>query len=277
VAGERRVTLGAANATLARRAAGIADARLRAGDISDLEARAARSDASQVEATLRALEHEREVARLALLSRIGLDRLSVPLTLDAAPPKPAAPCGGPDDLVKEALASRPDVRAAEIAVEAAGRRAAWERTRVLSLIATLDANGAGREGYEQGPGVIADVPLFNRNQGAISRATAELDRASRTYLAVRIQVGAEVRTSLIRLTQARQALESLQRTIVPSLEIEQRQAESAYQAGEVSLLTMLDASRRLLQARTRELDATIDLQTAGVLLDQRVGRICGGS
>jgi len=62
--------------------------------------------------------------------------------------------------------------------------------------------------------------------------------------------------------------------IIPSIEIEQRQAESAYQAGEVALLTLLDSSRRLVQARIRHFAAEIDLQRAAVALDRTVGRAC---
>ena len=277
VAGESRVALAAENAALARRIADIADARLRAGDISDLEARAARSDAAQIEATLRALESERELAKVTLISKLGLDVPPDGVRLAAAPLTPITTCGTPEALVTDALASRPDVRAAEIGIEAAGQRAAWERSRVVNLIAILDANGQGREGFEMGPGVGGDIPVFARNQGAITRAAAELERASRTYLAVRLQVTSEVRSAFVRFNQAQQALQIWQSAIVSSLETEQRQAESAYKLGEVALLFVLDVNRRLVQARIRELEAGIDLQKAAVALDHRVGRACAGS
>ena len=47
VTADRRLALATENAELARRLADITDARLRAGDISDLEARAPRTDASR--------------------------------------------------------------------------------------------------------------------------------------------------------------------------------------------------------------------------------------
>jgi outer membrane protein, heavy metal efflux system len=42
-------------------------------------------------------------------------------------------------LLKDAIASRPDVRAAEIAVEAAGARMGWEKSRIVAVTAVLDA------------------------------------------------------------------------------------------------------------------------------------------
>ncbi len=63
------------NAELTRRLADITDARLRAGDISDLEARAPRTDASRTDVVRRALQHDRDLARLTLAALLGLDRI----------------------------------------------------------------------------------------------------------------------------------------------------------------------------------------------------------
>jgi cobalt-zinc-cadmium efflux system outer membrane protein len=270
--GDARLALATENAALAKRIAAIAEARLRAGDISELEARTARSDAAQVQASVLALSHERDLARVTLLELMGLDPPAQPFVLTRALAVPA--CPAVNALMEEALAARPDVRAAEIGIEAAGERARWERSRVLTLMATLDANAEGSEGYEMGPGFVAELPAFSRNQGGVSRAAAELERASRSYLAVRATVAADVRRASIRLQQAQQAFGIWSGEIVPELEIEQRQAESAYQAGEVALLSLLDASRRLVQARIQAADAGIELERATISVERSVGRGC---
>ena len=169
-------------------------------------------------------------------------------------------CVTNDNLFQEALASRPDIRAAELAIEAAGARARWEHSRIVTLIGILDGNGQGSEGAEAGLGVSGELPIFSRNQGGISRAEAELERASRRYAALRAQVGVDVRTAAIRVRQAQAAFDGWSTDIVPSLEIEQRQAESAYQAGEAPLFTLLDVGRRLIDGRMRQLDAEAALQ-----------------
>jgi outer membrane protein TolC len=74
--------------------------------------------------------------------------------------------------------------------------------------------------------------------------------------------------------QAQQAIAAWRDDIVPSLEIEQRQAESAYQAGEVPLFSLLDVSRRLVDGRLRLLDAEADLQRAAIALERSIGRAC---
>ena len=176
--------------------------------------------------------------------------------------------------MKDALASRPDVRAAELTIEAATARARWESSRVLTLIGILDANGEGREGFEIGPGITVDLPIFNRNQGGIARATVEIERASRLYAATRANVIADVRSAAVRVAQAQQALDAWSTDIVPSLETEQRQAESAYSAGEVPLFNVLDVSRRLVDGRMRQLDAEADLFRARIALERAIGRYC---
>jgi cobalt-zinc-cadmium efflux system outer membrane protein len=147
---------------------------------------------------------------------------------------------------------------------------------VVTLMAVLDGNGRGAEGAEVGPGVNLDIPVFARNQGRIRRAEAEVERASRQYAAVRAQVVADVRAAAVRVQQAGQAISSWRDDIVPSLEIEQRQAQRAYEAGEIPLFTLLDASRRLVDGRTRLLDAEADLECATIALERSIGRSCAG-
>ena len=274
IVADRRLLLANENASFSRRLADIADARLRAGDISDLEARAPRNDALRSEVVRRAAQHDRDLARLTLAGLLGLDE-----TPDRLEPRPstaydAAPCVVDDARLNDALASRPDVRAAELGIEAATARARWERSRVLALIGLLDANGEGTEGFEMGPGITVELPLFNRNQGGTARATAEIERASQLYAKARFQVVTEVRSAGAQVAQAQQALEAWTRDIVPSLEIEQRQAESAYQAGEIPLLNVLDVSRRLVDGRMQQLTAEADLLRSRIALDRAIGRYC---
>jgi outer membrane protein, heavy metal efflux system len=274
ITADRRLALATQNAELIRRLADITDARLRAGDISELEARAPRSDASRSDVVRRATEHDRDLTRLTLAALLGLDRVAEQLTPQPSAAYDAAPCPIDDGRLKEALASRPDVRAAELTIEGATARARWERSRVFTLIGVLDANGQGDEGFEIGPGINTELPIFDRNQGGIARATVEIERASRLYVAARAQVITDVRSAGVRVTQAQQALDAWTTDIVPSLETEQRQAESAYEAGEIPLFNVLDVSRRLVDGRMRQLDAEADLFRSRIALERAIGRYC---
>jgi cobalt-zinc-cadmium efflux system outer membrane protein len=273
---DRRLALAVENAGLARRLAGITDARLREGDMSELEARAPRTDASRTDVLRRAAEADRDLARLTLAALLGVDRPPAQLQpqASAAYSSPACVVDDDDSRLKDAIASRPDVRAAEIAIEAAGARARWERSRVLAFIAVLDANGKGSEGFEMGPGITAEIPIFNRSQGGIARAEADIERAGRLYLAAQAQVTADVRSAAARVAQAQLALDAWTNEIVPSLETEQRQAEAAYQEGETALFTVLDVSRRLVDSRMRQADAETNLLRSRIAFERAIGRDC---
>jgi cobalt-zinc-cadmium efflux system outer membrane protein len=275
VVADRRLQLAIEIADLVKRLTAITEARLRAGDISELEARSARNDAARVEIVRRALEHDRNLTRLTLTATLGLDTLAdqVPLMPRSLGNLPS--CGTEAERLEDALASRPDVRAAEIGIEAAAQRAHWERSRVVTLIAVLDANDED-EGLEVGPGINFDIPIFSRNQGGIGRAEAEIERAGRQYAAVRLQVVTDVRSAAVRVQQAEQAIRAWRDELVPSLETEQQQAERAYAAGEIPLFTLLDVSRRLVDGRTRLLDAEADLQRAIIALERSIGHSCPG-
>lgn len=274
IVADRRLALATENADLLRRFADITDARLRAGDISELEARAPRSDASRAGVIRRAAEHDRDLARLTLAALLGLDRPPGQMQPGPSAAYDGPPCVVDDARLKDALASRPDVRAAELTIEAATARARWERSRVLTLVGLLDANGQGDEGFELGPGVNLDLPVFNRNQGGAARATVEIARASHLYAAARARVIAEVRSASVRVGQAQESLDAWKSDIVPSLETERRQAESAYQAGEVALFNVLDVSRRLVDSRMRQLDAEADVYRSRIALERALGRYC---
>jgi len=223
-----------------------------------------------------AAEYDRDLARLTLAATIGLDTVADKLRPVTGVEAETSACGTEAQQLDEALASRPDVRAAEIGIEAAAEHARWERSRVLTLIGILDGNGEGAEGAEVGPGVGLDLPVFSRHQGGISRADAEIERAGRQYAAIRAQVIADVRAAAVRVQQSEQAMDAWRDEIVPSLEVEHRQAESAYRAGEIPLFALLDVSRRLVDGRSRLLDAEADLQRATIALERSIGRSCAG-
>jgi outer membrane protein, heavy metal efflux system len=274
VIAERRLALAEESAVLTRRVADLTEARLRAGDLSDLEARGARNDAARLDLLRQTAAYDRDLARLTLSGILGLDDLTSPVRMVASAGDISSACASDDVLLKGALASRPDLRAAELAIEAAGARAKWERSRIVTLVGILDGNGDGSEGAEAGPGLSGDIPIFNRNQGGISRADAELHRASRRYAAIRAQLGVDVRAAAIRVRQAQAARDAWRTGIVPSLETEQRQAESAYQAGEVPLFVLLDVGRRLIDGRMRLLESEAALQKAFISLERSIGRSC---
>lgn len=251
----------------------LTQSRLAAGDIGALEARVARVDAARGRQDADRAAHDVRLARERLRLLMGLAANDAVVDRIQASPAPDT-CGAAADLLPRALAARPDVRAAEIAVEAAAARLGWERRRVLALTAVLDANGQGTQGFEAGPGVDVGLPIFNRNQGGRLRAQTELQRASATYVAIQQQVGFDVREAVTLLDQAQESRTAWRTTLVTPLEANLADAEDAYRAGDSSFLFVLENSRRLIEARLRERELAADETRALARIERATGAKC---
>ena len=173
------------------------------------------------------------------------------------------------------MAARPDVRAAELQIEAAGARAGLEHARILAFTVSLDANAEGAEGFEMGPGVGVELPLLSQNQGRRARATAEVEQSARRYVAVRATVAAEIAAATVALTEARNTARLLSDDVAASLSTARQQAERLYTAGEISLLELLQTRQRLIDIEATRVDAVFGVNRAIVRLEQAVGRSCG--
>jgi cobalt-zinc-cadmium efflux system outer membrane protein len=271
---DARLDLAGEAAGILERIDSLSQSRLRAGDIAELEARAAHVDAARARQDAERAVHDVTIARERLRAILGLASGDTALDrLQATTDAPAA-CGGSDELLTRALAARPDVRAAELTIDASAARLGWERSRVLALTAVLDANGQGLEGFEMGPGVDVSVPIFNRNQGGRLRAQSELQRASAAYLALQRQVALDVREAHAQLAQARESRAVWGRDIVARLRANLSDAEEAFASGDSAYLLVLENSRRLIEARIREREIAADEQRAQARVERASGMAC---
>jgi cobalt-zinc-cadmium efflux system outer membrane protein len=295
---QRRASV-AAEATRERgEIATIVNARFRAGDISELETSAARLDARLAEEQTTRFAHDVVIARerLRALLGVGASEPSFEIILSPATETAGGPAGinqsaglrtrtattttpvasDPSEtlsgLIEQALDARPELKAAQLAIEAAGQRAKWERSRILAVTAIAKEYGRGAQGFEQGPGVQIELPIFNRNQGGISRAEAEIERAAKQLIAARQRVVAEVREAYAQLTQARESSGLWRARLLPPLEDDIRGAERAYKAGDASYLFVLETTRRLTDARLREAELQAATARAFIALERNVGR-----
>ena len=273
----RSAQLAIENAHWRGASADLSRSRFNAGDISELEADTADTDAARAELERAARRHRcgagRERALAAAGARRYLSRRGVTWS-DAAARHSSCDDVTLTTLEQEALAARPDVRAAELDIEAAGRRLGWERTRIFSLIAVLDFNAQGKEGAELGPGVDSDLGLFDRNQAGVMRASADLDRARARYQTTRQQIVRDVRDAYSALSDATAAASRWRDDVRPRLERQAGQTQRAYEIGELSYLAVVESQRRLNQGRISELDAAIAMRRAAIQLEHRIGRSC---
>lgn len=248
----------------------IAAARLKAGDISGLEESTVSVEALRAgEAALRA-NRDAETARLRLVTLLGWSE-PVPVFTLSPGASPGLPDGTLPQLLDAAYASRLDLRAAQLEIEAAGARLGWEKARIVKLTATLESKEKGEAGAFTGTSGKLEIPLFNRNEGGRARARSEMERAAQNYIAVRQRISLEVKEASARLTAAREALSLLRERIVPAATEAAARAQKAYAVGEESYLFALEAERSLLDARLREVEAASDLRRADAELRYGLG------
>lgn len=253
------------------RIADLAEARQKAGDASVQESAAARIDALQAAQDATRIEYEAPLAEERLRALLGYGGLAVPISLDDAAPADR-PGVNVEELTAEAMASRPDVIAARYAVAAAAERLRLAEIGWVRFLGILDATSGTRTGREFGPAFRATLPVFNRNQGGIARARAEVEQLERRRAAVQNQVALEVRQAHLRYRQARAELDLIRDKVRPEVEASIARAEKAYKAGGAAYLFVLESTRQLIDTLNREAQLNADLRRAWAELERGVGR-----
>jgi cobalt-zinc-cadmium efflux system outer membrane protein len=252
----------------------IAEQRVVIGEVSSFEiglARAERARAGEDRARQRA---QQQIGLQHLGGFVG--RPDGTVTLQLAEPGPV--CLDVAALLKDARAARPELRAAEMTVEAAGVRVGLSRLDAIGLVAIADANAKGSEGFEAGPGFEVQLPIFHFGGAARQRAQAELVRGRARLLALHQQVELEVRDARARVVEAQEVLAAWD-MVVAARSQELELSEARERSGEDPLLVVLESQRLLADARLRRADARAELRRARARLARAVGRVpnCGGT
>ncbi len=258
------------DAQVRKEIADLAQSRLEAGDISELVASVAQVDSLQAtDASLR-FSREAVVLRQRLLALLGLiseQPAFAAVSVEAASRKAVSV----EELLKTALAARPDLRAAELRIEAAGKRIGWEKSKVYNFIAVIDAKDKGEDFLTVGPGLQVEVPIFNQNNGRIARAQAEMEQAARQYEAVRQSILLQVREAYTQYVAAHKEHDLWYGNVIPSLEQAAQRAQRSFETGDVSYLLVLEAKRKLLEARMRRAELAAQLHRTATQLNYAVG------
>lgn len=250
----------------------IVRARYRVGEASELETVAPSADSLRAVDDFYRARRDAQVARLRLLATLGLDSVkadSVRFTVPVASTTPAVP--PLRTLLDSAYAARPDLWAARIGIEGIGKRLKWERSRVFSFVLSLNARLNDPNPVHLGPGAAIGLPIFNRNQGRISRVKAELEQASWQYLALRQTVNLDVREAYAQYEQATQSVALWERSYLPSLTDALRRSTNAFINGDFPYVQVAETTRQLLDARQRAADARADQRRALARLRYAVG------
>ena len=219
-----------------------------------------------------ASQRELEGAWRELAARVGVDRLS-PSTLQGDLERPAPELDW-DSTLSLLLANHPLVAAAQADVRRARTRRARARAQVVPDLTTQLALQQDNATGDTVVGVQAglDLPLWNRNQGGIGQACAELRAAEQHVQHVELQLRQRLATVFADYQAARVQVERYQSQILPQAGETQRLVAQGYRQGELSFLEYLTAQLTFFQSSVNYLDSLRDYWTNyhrvnGLLLD----------
>ena len=246
--------------------------RLEVGEIAAVDEQRARLDLQLAQENAARAGEALESAMRALRAVLGRDEdlPAFELALDDEPDMQAT--ASREELRMLALICRPDLRAAELEIEAASERLGLSRKDAWHITAILDANGEGSDGFEAGPGVSTNLPIFAGSRGSEARAKAELELASARYAALRARILYEVEERSAALANARRSAEEWTHRIVPAARATLETARAAYASGDASPLDVLQRELAVLDVSLSEAEATLTVQRARADLERVVGR-----
>jgi outer membrane protein, heavy metal efflux system len=118
------------------------------------------------------------------------------------------------------------------------------------------------------------MPLFNRNQGNIRRAQAELMAAQNEIQKVQLELQQRLAAVFEQYTTARYQVEKYSRDIIPKAQESLDLANKGYRQGEYNYLFLLTAQRTYFQTNVIYLDALRELRTAATAIE---GNLLSGS
>lgn len=180
-----------------------------------------------------------------------------------------------DQLVALALEQRPSAKAAELRITASQTDVRYfSRARIpvpelrLAYGHYFRVPGVGDGGAVLG-GINFPLPLFDRNQGRIARAEAEVQLADAERSAIRKQIQLDVESAYAELAIRQKAWRSFKTEITAEVASLRTAAEMLYKEGRSSVLELLDAYRAFLESEERGLElrgkalqASFDLERA---------------
>lgn len=167
------------------------------------------------------------------------------------------------------LAESPQLRAAETRIAHARNEVVRERAQRIPNVTVQVVNEREHsQGYSTTSTFVAvPVPIFNRNQGNIAHAEADVGEARaelrRTQLALRDQLTETFR----RYETLRRQIEQLQGEILPDVEQSLQLVATGYRAGEVTVFQLLSAQESYFDSRLSQLTALAELRKTQTEID----------
>lgn len=231
-------------------------------------------------------QRQYEFSRISLASLMGIEGAQLPEdTLVAGLAPESAEEMGPandDERIQYALAHRPDVQQARLAVERRDAGVKIERSAYYPRVNAFAAKSATRnnnsrfrdDDFAGTVGVTVNYDLFTggRNRATVREARYAKVEAEYGRQAIELDAAAEVRQALVDLRVVQEQV-ILQQATAEYVERNRDLVKREYDAGQGALALLNQAQRDLIQAQARLALARVSLRQAWQLLETATGEI----
>lgn len=261
VTARERFRIATENEAIARELARVAGILVEEGREPPLRAIRARSAAAQAAAELEAARAEEQASRGTLASLFGVTE------------PPESVVGSLLDLEPRTI--NPEQSLEVRLAEAERLRAEAEVGREVAATRLDPAVGVGvRHVRETGDvalvgGVSLPLPVFDRNQGNIAAARANVRAAEANLASAMASARVRGRNAIVNVEAAAARVEALERAAVPEAAEALRLAQLSYREGRATLLELLDAQNAYRAAQS----ALVDARLAQALATAELGRV----
>jgi len=251
LAAQERVSLAADLSHLATRAREAAARRVTAGKAPPIEEVKARVAEVQSVSAQRSAQGAWRVAWQGLQQAVG-----GPLAADRVQGDMSQL---PDATRWQSVSTQVDgagaVRHAELELSRQRALAEVERTRLRpDVTLQLGVKREAQLGRNQPVlGVVLPLPVWDRNEGAITAALRQADRAEADLQSTRSSVQAQASEALEQLQSAVEQVRALRDTVLPAARQALDIASQGYELGKFGMLDVLDAQRTLFEVQHQTL------------------------
>lgn len=178
----------------------------------------------------------------SLRTLLGVEQPVQPIVFDQNQSRYRLPALSDDTLRQLALRNRPDLRAAESLSRQAELNLTLQRALArpdLRVGGTYDQAGSYVQNYV-GLNVTTDLPVFNRNQGAIRAARSQIGYQQQLQRQKVIQVSNEVAASLQKVREVDRRVQSVEGRFTEQFDLLNRGVVISFQKGNITLLEFVD-------------------------------------
>jgi len=247
------------------------EARFKQGEISGLEMNRIRAERLRFFTDVLDSDLQLRNAKTALLELLGVSDLSTPF--DVAETLGVRPLAlTPQDLQAQALQARPDLLAERQRLERNRQDLRLQKAEgvpnVTPFVGYKRDLGANTVAF----GLNVPLPFFNRNQGGVGRATAQITQQQYEVSRVLLVVQRDVQEAYQSLQTQAQKVRAMEQEYVPSARRARDIAQQSYRLGALDLIGLLDAERVYRETVRAYNVALFDYNASVFQLEAAVGK-----